>query len=192
MAHPGARTTASGRDPDPAGAESTPAGAAYPVIAARNLFSPTRSEAPPTPPTPVATLPKPILHGVVVREGGSIAYLEDPSNNTKRVAGYREGDVIAGGTVQTISADRVVLFRPEGAVDVRLHDPSKPRPAPPAAPSSAAGSARPTPGQPPVAQPGDPAAPPAAEPPAGGRRVLPPNLLRRLPPQPGTTNAPQQ
>ena len=183
------RPPAANPAPTPPAAEPTPAGAAYPTIAARNLFSPTRSEAPPAPVTPVVTIPKPNLYGVVVREGASVAYLEDPL--TKRVAGYREGDAIAGGTVQTISSDRVILARPDGAVDVRLHDPSKPRPAPPA-PTPAAGAQRPTPGVPPGAQAGPPAAPPTAESPGGGRRALPPNLLRRLPPQPGTTNVPQQ
>ena len=127
-ARPPAATTA----PPPSPPDAAPAPAAYGVIAARNLFSPTRSEAPPAPVAPTVALPKPNLFGVVVRDGASIAYLEDPV--TKRVAGYRQGDAIAGGTVQTISSDRVVLARPEGNVDVRLHDPSRPRPpAPPAA-----------------------------------------------------------
>jgi hypothetical protein len=148
--------------------------------------------------TPIATLPKPNLFGVVVREGASIAYLEDPV--TKRVAGYRQGDSIAGGTVQTISGDRVVLARPEGNVDVRLHDPSKPRPPAPA-PTSPPGTTPPRtmPGVPPGATPPAPGVPTTAEPPAPGRRPLPPNLLRRLPPSaggavqpPGSGNAPQQ
>src|SRR5213593_451797 len=104
---------------------------AYNVIASRNLFSPTRSET--AGPAMAGSAPvivaKPALHGVVLREGSPIAYLEDPL--TKRIAGYRVGDPIAGGTVQTISADAVVIARPDGMVDVRLRDPSKPRPAPP-------------------------------------------------------------
>ena len=121
---------------------------AYNVIAARNLFSPTRSETtgPPTPGgAPQALIAKPNLHGVVLREGSPIAYLEDPL--TKRIAGYRVGDPIAGGTVQTISADAVVISRPDGTVDVRLRDPSKPRPAAP--PQPVAGQPQ-VPGQPPV------------------------------------------
>ena len=185
---PAASPTAS----PPAG-ESSPAAPAYTTIATRNLFSPTRSEAPPAPVAPVVTLPKPNLYGVVVREGASIAYLEDPV--TKRVAGYREGDSIAGGTVQTISNDRIVLARPDGNVDVRLHDPSRPRPAaPPAAGTPAGGPGRVvSPVTPPGTQPAPPGgtAPPTAESPAGSRRALPPSLLRRLP-QSGTSNAPQQ
>jgi hypothetical protein len=194
---------------------------AYNVVAARNLFSPTRTEAPSG--TVVASGPlfvKPNLYGVVVRESGSIAYLEDPT--TKRIAGYRVGDRILGGTVQTIKADGVTIDAPGGAMDVRLHDPGKPRatpaavatpppaaapalpgvippvaPPPPqvAQPSAQPGQPQPQPGQPPTALPGQPPVvqpgqPPLAAPPTiPGRRPLPPNLLRRLPP--GTTDAPQ-
>src|SRR5262249_35811798 len=133
--------------PSPTGDAKLPA-QAYSVITARNLFSPTRSEStgPPTPGgAPQALIAKPNLHGVVLREGSPIAYLEDPL--TKRIAGYRVGDPIAGGTGQTISADAVVISRPDGMVDVRLRDPSKPRPAAP--PQPVAGQPQ-VPGQPPI------------------------------------------
>lgn len=185
----------------PAGAPAVVAAADTPTttwttIATRNLFSPTRSEAPAGAAAsfaPGPALPRPQLYGVVLREGAPVAYLEDPA--TKRVAGYRIGDAIAGGTVQSISADRVVLQRPDGPVDVRLHDPAKPRPpAPPPAPDGA-GTVPPTaPVQRPPLVPG--AAPPAVLPPPPGssfgspeapgvppgRRPLPSNLLRRVPP----------
>src|SRR5215475_453909 len=120
---------------------------AYNVIASQNLFSPTRSESsgPAQPGTSTQLVAKPNLHGVVLREGSPIAYLEDPL--TKRIAGYRIGDPIAGGTVQTISADAVVIARPDGMVDVRLRDPSKPRPAAP--PQAVPGQPQ-VPGQPPI------------------------------------------
>jgi hypothetical protein len=208
----------------PAPAEpAEPTTASYAVVASRNLFSPTRSEmsGPGMPAQPAMQLPKPSLFGVVVRESGSIAYLEDP--NTKRIAAYRVGDAIAGGTVQAIQADQVVLARTDGQVAVKLHDPTRPRPAQPAS------------GQPGAGQPGAPGTPGFAQPqlgmPAGGvpgmpqpmpgqpqpqvgfgapnpmqvipgrdlaeqpgipqRRPVPPNLLRRLPPG-ATTNAPYQ
>ncbi len=190
-------------DPAPAPAASpTPpaAPAAYSVVTARNLFSPSRSEAPVTAQArPVAMLPKPTLHGVVLRNGTPIAYLEDPQ--TKRVAGYRLGDAVAGGTVQAINADHIVLTRPEGAVDVRLRDPSKPRPAaaplPTASsPSSPAAGSTGLPGAPtapglppqPVAPGAVPPIPPRVQQPQPGqmpfppRRMLPPNVLRRVPP----------
>jgi hypothetical protein len=195
--------------PPTRGAQETPGG--WSVIAARNLFSPNRSEGPvsPAPAAPGPQLPKPMLHGIVLREGARIAYLEDPV--TKRVAAYRVGDVVAGATVKSISADHVVLTRPEGTVDVRLHDPAKPKPAlPAAAPGTAPGpqAAPPLPGLiPPVpaTTPFPPPPAPGVQPPTGEgspeqpqvrpplRRPLPPNLGRRVPPgfppgQPNDTN----
>ena len=206
-----------------------PAGA-YAVVASRNLFSPSRSDSGASTTTAAAVpLVRPNLFGIVVRDGASIAYLEDPVTN--RVVGYRVGDKVVGGTVQTIKADSVVIERPEGPVDVRLRDPGKPRAVtapgqpgapqlgamPPAALPAQQGQATPAlPGvippvalpqtqplpqtaQPPVPQPlpqqPSVAAPnaqsPVVVPPAGSRRPLPPNLLRRMPP--GTaSDAPQQ
>jgi hypothetical protein len=165
---------------------------AYNVVAARNLFSPTRTEA--TSATSVAATPlvRPNLFGVVVRDGGSIAYLEDPT--TKRVAGYRVGDQILGGKVQAIRGDVVTIDAP-----------GLPGVIPPAAPPAAAAPSQPQVAQPPM-QPAQPPQPmmPGQPPVVGvptqpnvvnpqavpGRRALPPNLLRRLPP--GTGDAPQQ
>ena len=120
----------------PAAAPTAPSNTAnYTVVASRNLFSPTRSEAPPAPPTPPPpppVLPKPNLFGVILIEGTPVAYLEDPVS--KRVARYRVGDSVAGGTVKAINSDTVMLLRPEGQITVRLHDPARPRPAMPATP----------------------------------------------------------
>jgi hypothetical protein len=191
---------------------------AYTNVAARNLFSPTRTESPPTA-TASASSPavKPNLFGIVLRDGAPIAYLEDPS--TKRVAGYRVGDAVSGGTVQTISADSVVINRPDGNLDVRLRDPGKPRTAPPPATAGLPGApaAQPVAGAP--ALPGviPPAGPPGTvmpgpimtqppgvvQPPGQvmqptspssipGRRPLPSNLLRRLPQGSPSSDAPQQ
>jgi hypothetical protein len=127
----------------------------YSMVAARNLFSPTRSEAPPAPPAtaapPPPVLPKPNLFGVVLIEGAPVAYLEDPVS--KRVARYRVGDAVAGGTVKAIESDTVQLLRPEGQITVRLHDPTRPRKGAPAA-----------------------AAQPAQIPPGGGAGPLGPNI----------------
>ena len=189
--------------PPPTPAPQAPGGG-YGVVASRNLFSPNRSEAPASPTASAPPVPKPNLYGIILREGAPVAYLEDPT--TKRVAGYRLGDAVAGGTLKSIGNDHVVLNRPEGEVNVRLRDPAEPRPA---APPTAAGA----PGGPPVAgaQPMPPAGvippgvsgmPPQAgqqpqpsvlppgQPPVLPRRPLPPNLLRRLPP--AATDAPAQ
>jgi hypothetical protein len=148
------------------------------VISSKTLFNPSRSDS-----DAVAAalsgppVPKPFLYGIVLRDDASIAYLEDPSS--KRVAGYRIGDAIGGGTVQTIAADRVVLKRAEGLVNVELRDPTKPRPEAPA-PAQVGRPGRPgaqVPGaQAPAAQPV--VRPPLPAPTAGVPR---PNLLRRLP-----------
>ncbi len=177
----------------PAAPPSAGAGS-YGVIASRNLFSPTRSEAPPAPPpAPVVNLPKPNLFGVIFQEAGPVAYLEDPV--TKRVARYRIGDTIAGGTLQSIDSDSVVLSRPDGQIAVRLHDPSRPRPLPPpaAAPTPGAqtpGGTMPTPTRTPTVFPPQGLAPGGTPPsPAAlSRRPLPPSVLGRVPPQP--TDAP--
>ena len=188
---------------------------AYNVIATRNLFNPTRSESAVAAMAggPALNVVKPNLHGVVLRDGAPIAYLEDPL--TKRVAGYRIGDPIAGGTVQTISADAVVIARPDGMIDVRLRDPSKPRPQPAAMPTQPGAPGQ----QPGVAQPQFPppqptqgsipprgmVPPPAPGVPAPGiQPQLPnpafpnlpfgrpsPSLGRRLPPPPTDEPAPR-
>lgn len=200
----------------PAPEAPRPPAQAYGVVATRNVFSPTRTEATAAFPGGGAALAgvKPNLYGVVLRDTNPIAYIEDPL--TKRVAGYRLGDSIAGGTVATIAADRVVITRPEGEVDVRLRDPSKPRPAPPA--PAAAPPARAAPGvspvptvptppgvltptlppgvvpprvqlQPPQVQ--TPSGPPPVSPFAPGLRPSP-SLGRRLPAPPAGDAQPQQ
>lgn len=180
-----------------------PPAAAYNVVATRNVFSPTRTETTEAPGGGAAlAVVKPNLHGVVLRDANPIAYLEDPL--TKRVAGYRIGDTIAGGKVEAITADRVVIARPEGAIDVRLRDPSKPRPAAPA-PAAAPGAPAVTPfpggvpGMPPAVGPPrvpiqqpqvTPGGPPQLSPFIPGRRPSP-SLGSRLPPaRPG--DAPPQ
>jgi hypothetical protein len=208
MPSAGKARPAAGADAErPADAPRPPA-AAYNVVAAKNLFSPSRTEAPVNPlAAAAANVPKPNLYGVVLREGAPIAYLEDPMS--KRVSGYRIGDAVAGGTVQAISADSVSITRPDGKIDVRLRDPGKPRPAavtpgaqpvanqplpgviPPPTTVTVPPAAVPQPGQPPVAgMPGQPQ-PGQINPNVPGRRPLPPNLLRRLPQIP-PTDASQQ
>ena len=217
---PRSRPAAGATAPGPTTEEPRPPAQAYNVIASRNLFNPTRSESAvaATPGGPALNIVKPNLHGVVLRDGSPIAYLEDPQ--TKRIAGYRIGDPIAGGTVQTISADAVVIARPDGMVDVRLRDPSKPRPQPAAAPPQPVPGQQPVPGAqapvpgplpmpgsipprtfvPPPAQAPSQAAPGMQPQPNPALPNLPfgrpsPSLGRRLPPQPaegGGTPPPQQ
>jgi hypothetical protein len=122
-ARPGAATAAAAPHPAP------PSAAAYGIIAAKNLFSSSRSEAPAGP--VVAAGPKPVLHGVVMDGPKSRAYLEDPV--LKRTFGYGIGDTVGGARVESIAVDRVVIGRGDGLLEVLLHDPSKPKPTPTAA-----------------------------------------------------------
>lgn len=143
----------------------------YGVIAAKNLFSPSRTEAPPTP--AVAAAPKPTLHGVVMDGTNSRAYLEDPAQ--KRTFGYTLGDPVGGGRVESIAADRVVIVRDDGAVEVLLRDPAKPRPSGP--PAATAGPPAAAPGQLAVSAPAGPA-PPATSPPTQGAGGAPASAAR--------------
>ena len=140
----------------PAATPAPPATAAgYGIIVTRNLFNPSRAEAPAGP--AVGAGPKPLLHGVVMDGPKSRAYLEDPAAG--RTFGYSVGDTIAGGRVQSISEDRVIIARPEGRLEVLLQDPSKPRAvsgpngSAPAAPAGDATSAAPIPRRPPAGAP---------------------------------------
>jgi hypothetical protein len=150
---------------------------AYNVIVAKHLFNPSRTEGGSATATPAAPPPpKPTLLGVVVDGGTSRAYLEDAT--TKRVFGYKIGDTVSGGRLDQITDDKVVIVRPDGAIDVLLRDPSKPKP--PAAPA---------PGQPGTPQPGahvgSPPVPgqPVPAPPIPGQPPIAPRALRRLPVQ---------
>ena len=99
----------------------------YDMVATRNLFHPDRSE--PTRAdlaTKGVTPPiKPILYGVVVSDDVGLAYLEDPA--TKRILGYRIGAELAGGRLERIENDRIVIRRADGLVEVLLSGLNKPR-----------------------------------------------------------------
>jgi hypothetical protein len=118
--------------PSPAVAAQPPL-TAYTAVAERNLFSPTRTEAPPEPPRPAAgagppapSAPKPRLYGIVLLpEGRGRAYLEDVQR--RRVYAYSVGDLVGDARLEQIKGDRVVLRRGGETFEVLLHDPSKPR-----------------------------------------------------------------
>jgi hypothetical protein len=137
---------------------------AYLGIVSKNLFSPSRSEGQGA---SITVGPKPVLHGVVMDGPRSRAYLEDPT--AKRTYGYAVGDSVAGGRVQSINGDRVIITRPDGRIEVLLQDPDKPKPEPetPAAvPPGGAPSGAPAPGG--ATAPAVPGNPPAVAP--GGAR----------------------
>ena len=182
----GRRAAATTVVPAPVETPRAPAGA-YGVVAARNLFNPSRSESASGATTVAASpLVRPNLFGIVVRDGASVAYLEDPV--TKRVVGYRVGDKVIGGTVQTIKSDSVVIERPEGPLDVRLRDPGKPRavatPGPGGVPQLGPpqlGAQQPGTFQP--AQPGAAVLPGVIPPPAASPLPVPPQAIQPQLPQ---------
>jgi hypothetical protein len=152
--------------PTVAPSATAPLSSSYGVIAAKNLFSASRSEAQTGP--VAAAGPKPVLHGVVVDGPKSRAYLQDPA--AKRTFGYAVGDTLGGGRVESIAADRVVIGRGDGSVEVLLRDPSKPRPIPPAPGPAAGAQAGAAPAGPAT---GAPATAPDADPPAASRAPVP-------------------
>jgi hypothetical protein len=101
----------------PAPSASPPSGS-YLEIVNRNLFSAGRgkvetqpgTKAPAAVPKAVAP-PKATLFGIVMDDGGEkYAFLTDDAKGQKgKAKRYREGDPFAGGTVEEIRPDRVVL-----------------------------------------------------------------------------------
>jgi hypothetical protein len=192
MPQPAASRSAGAPPPSVTAGTADPGPEAYAVIAAQNLFNPSRSETA-TAAAAVAVV-KPILHGVVIDGAKSRAFLEDPT--VRRVGGYSVGDAVSGGRIQTIANDRVVIARPEGPMEVLLQDPSKPRPAPTAAagPAATAVPGQPAPGQvapgqlaPGQVVPGQ-VAPTSPGAPPNQPQFMPPPGRRRLPPQGQTGN----
>jgi hypothetical protein len=140
----------------------------YAVIGARNLFAASRGEVVVTAPVVEGGM-KSILHGVVIDGEQSRAYLDDPV--AKRVFGYAVGDAVAGGRLEKILDDRVMIRRPEGVVEVLLQDPTKPQadePAPVAAPTKPRRGSRSAP-ESRSSEPAGPPSPEPASPPAPGQ-----------------------
>ena len=97
------------------------------VIVARNLFAASRGEVAVM--APMLAGVRSVLHGVVIDGERSRAYLDDPT--AKRVFGYSVGDAVAGGRLERILDDRVVIRGPAGVVEILLQDPTKPQAAAP-------------------------------------------------------------
>jgi hypothetical protein len=109
------------REPD--SVRGSQAGGHYEVIATRSLFDPNRSnstsaEVTGRTPLPVSTL---ALYGVAISDDARVAFVQD--RTTKQMASYRTGDSLAGGRVDRIEPDRIVIIRADGPVEVLLHRP---------------------------------------------------------------------
>ncbi len=162
--------------PSPAeeSARVRPSLASYDGVASKNLFTPTRSE---TATASVAPVAKPFLYGIVLKDGGPTAYLQDAA--TKKIVGYKLGDSVAGGQLERIEADRVVIRRGDETFEVLLRDPQKPKPVVAAQPPGAA------------PQPQAPGAPAVQAPPSAPGTAQPPTPFRR-PQAPSVRNAPSE
>jgi hypothetical protein len=71
--------------------------------------------------SPIASVPdasRPRLQGIVLRETGGVAYIQNPKTNV--VAGYRVGEAVEGNVLQKIEEDRVVLKGPDATVELRI------------------------------------------------------------------------
>lgn len=176
-ASPAVTAPPAGRAPTEESARAAGPLASYDVVAARNLFNPSRSETGTAAAAPVA---KPLLYGVVLKDGAREAFLEDPV--TKKVLAYKPGDQVAGGQLERIEADRVVIRRGEGTFEVLLRDPQKPKAVAAAQPAAPAAQPPPPSARPQAQQAPTPASP--AQPPA--------TLFRRpqAPAVPPVRNAP--
>ena len=118
----------------PALADSRRSPASHDLIPARNLFHPDRAQ--PKRSDALGALPVApalLLYGVVWSEDNPLAYIEDPAS--KKIFGYKKGDAMAGGFIERIELDRIVIQRTGGPVEILLRAPNKPRPVAAAAPT---------------------------------------------------------
>ena len=103
----------------------------YGVIATRTLFHPSRSQS--TSSEAMAPIPPPAstlaLYGVAISDDTRVAFVQDLV--TKQISGYRTGDKLAGGQVERIEPDRVVIMRADGPIEVLLRRPKEPQAAAP-------------------------------------------------------------
>ncbi|OLD32264.1 MAG: hypothetical protein AUI49_03650 [Candidatus Rokubacteria bacterium 13_1_40CM_2_68_13] len=129
----------------PALADSRRSPASHDLIPARNLFHPDRAQ--PKRSDALGALPVApalLLYGVVWSEENPLAYVEDPTS--KKIFGYKTGDAMAGGYIERIEMDRIIIHRQDGPLEVMLRAPNKPRPVAAAtAPTEAATPSAPQP-----------------------------------------------
>jgi hypothetical protein len=103
----------------------------YDLIATRTLFNPNRSESASSEASARISPPVPTLalYGVAITDDTRLAFVQDLV--TKQISGYKTGDKLAGGQVERIEPDRVVIMRADGPIEVLLHRPKESLPAVP-------------------------------------------------------------
>jgi hypothetical protein len=97
----------------------------YELIATRSLFSPNRTDSALLETTGRAELTTPTvaLYGVAISDDTRVAFVQDLA--TKQISSYKTGDRLAGGFLERIEADRVVIMRADGPIEVLLHRPKE-------------------------------------------------------------------
>ena len=98
----------------------------YELIAARSVFNPNRSDSASAESAdrPLVAPPMLALYGVAISDDTRVAFVQDLA--TKRISSYKTGDQLAGGRLERIEPDRVVIFRADGTVELLLHRPKEP------------------------------------------------------------------
>jgi hypothetical protein len=122
-----ARPLAVAAPPDHGAGRNSRSTGGYDVIATRTLFHPNRSEARSPEATAAILPPAPTLalYGVAISDDTRVAFVQDLV--TQQLVGYKTGDKLAGGQVERIEPDRVVITRADGAIEVLLHQPKESR-----------------------------------------------------------------
>jgi len=97
----------------------------YEQIVTRTLFSPNRADSVRLETTGGGELTTPTLalYGVAISDDTRIAFVQDRA--TKQISSYKTGDRLAGGRLERIEPDRVVIMRAGGPIEVLLHRPKE-------------------------------------------------------------------
>ncbi|HEX8947732.1 MAG TPA: hypothetical protein VF790_02150 [Dissulfurispiraceae bacterium] len=112
--------------------EPVPSALDFVVIGEKNLFHPDR-KIPPEKAAEQKPLPKPefVLYGTLMREHGSVAYLEDKKDpfstpgRGKRVTVLKQGESLSGFVLKSIEPDKVVMARGAEIITVPLDTPKQ-------------------------------------------------------------------
>jgi hypothetical protein len=100
----------------------------YDLIATRSLFSPNRADSASSEATGRVELTTPALalYGVAISDETRVAFVQDLA--TKQISSYKIGDQLAGGRLERIEPDRVVVMRANGPIEVPLRRPKESEP----------------------------------------------------------------
>jgi hypothetical protein len=114
-------------------AKTAPSMSDFSAVAENNIFHPERRIPPEKKQEIVLPKPELILFGTIIRDSGSVAFIEDKKSpkktpgRGKRQVVIKKGDVFNGFVVTAIEPDRIRLVRGEENLVVRLMDAGKRR-----------------------------------------------------------------